>query len=135
MSNFIIHDGELYHTDELYHHGVKGMKWGKRKAKIVKRLKKSASRTPAATAVRAVSRNSPAVTIPKNKDKAIAVTKTVGKKLAKKSRNSLKTYAKIGAHVMPAAILARKVKKIVSKKLAGRKSVEKTLSANGSDKV
>lgn len=31
MSNYIIVGGELYHTDELYHHGVKGQKWGVRK--------------------------------------------------------------------------------------------------------
>lgn len=32
MSNYIIHNGTLM-SEELYHHGVKGMKWGVRKDK------------------------------------------------------------------------------------------------------
>lgn len=32
MSDYIIHNGTLM-SEELYHHGVKGMKWGRRKDK------------------------------------------------------------------------------------------------------
>lgn len=31
MSNYIIRNGQLYDCNELYHYGVKGMKWGVRK--------------------------------------------------------------------------------------------------------
>lgn len=33
MSNYSIVNGELVNTDELHHHGVKGMRWGVRKAR------------------------------------------------------------------------------------------------------
>lgn len=32
MSNYTIVNGNLYHSDELMHYGVKGMKWGVIKA-------------------------------------------------------------------------------------------------------
>lgn len=33
MSDYVIVGGNLYHADELYHHGVKGMRWGVHKAR------------------------------------------------------------------------------------------------------
>ena len=34
MGNYIIHDGELYNMQELYHYGVPGMKWGVRRYQL-----------------------------------------------------------------------------------------------------
>jgi hypothetical protein len=45
MSDYIYtSDGELYHADELYHYGVPGMKWGKRKARYEARTTRKLSR-------------------------------------------------------------------------------------------
>ena len=42
MSDYIYTtDGELYHADELYHYGVPGMKWGKRKARPLSEVQKA----------------------------------------------------------------------------------------------
>ena len=32
--NYYIYNGQWYSTEELIHHGIKGMKWGKRKAVV-----------------------------------------------------------------------------------------------------
>lgn len=53
MSEYILTaDGELYHADyyneELYHYGVKGMKWGKRKAPEQSSYVKNVKNTKAA---------------------------------------------------------------------------------------
>lgn len=39
---FITSDGELCHSDEFYHHGIKGMKWGVRRFQ-----RRDGTRTPA----------------------------------------------------------------------------------------
>ena len=42
MSDYIYtSDGELYHADELYHYGVPGMKWRKRKARPLSDVQKA----------------------------------------------------------------------------------------------
>lgn len=40
MGKYFIHNGNLYSSDELYHYGVKGMKWG------VRRTSKQLGQTP-----------------------------------------------------------------------------------------
>lgn len=31
LSTYVLYGGELYNYNELYHHGVKGQKWGVRR--------------------------------------------------------------------------------------------------------
>jgi hypothetical protein len=50
MGFYILYDGELYHSDELRHYGVKGMKWGqnifgKRRSKRLERKQRQNHKT------------------------------------------------------------------------------------------
>lgn len=128
MSDYIIHNGTLM-SEELYHYGVKGMKWGKRKA--LRYEDKAKTARASAREWDEIRRSKVAKYQAAGKDKKAAKAETKYKALARNDISDAQKYEAKAAKLNP----HKKKKSPTQKVSSGKKTAKKTVAKTGKKKV